>query len=265
MFIKFYNNFILKFPKIVLSIILILTVTFGFYATKLEIDASAETLLLDGDKDLELTRKLSKDYASSEFLVITFKPKYDLLDEKTLNTIKDLTANLYTLKKTESVTSILNVPLLQSPVQPISKLLEHIPTLYDENINKRLVKEELLSSVLYSKNIVSEDFKTTAILVNLKKDPSYESLQNTQESKKQYRDRLREENHQNIVQLREILQDYKDHGQLHLGGINMIADDMIEFVKFDLNTFGLVVFAILIFVLYILFRKIRWVVIPLLI
>jgi len=45
----------------------------------------------------------------------------------------------------------------------------------------------------------------------------------------------------------------------------MIADDMVEFVKYDLETFGTVVFLILIIVLLLLFREIKWVLIPILI
>ncbi len=257
-----YKQYILKFPKVILSALAILILIFSNYATKLEIDASAETLLLEGDKDLELTRKLSKRYTAPNFLVVTFTPKNDLLDQKTLNTIKQISDDLLRLGHVTSINSILNVPLLQSPVKPISSLLDHVPTLQDKNIDKELVKKEFLTSVLYSKNLVSEDFKTTAIVINLKSTKLYKQLLDPSETKKQYRDRIREENHQNIVKIREIIKNYQDSGKLHLGGINMIADDMVEFVKHDLQTFGIVVFLILIAVLFILFREIKWVLIP---
>jgi len=179
-----YKQYILKSPKIVLSIIAILFIIFANFATKLEIDASAETLLLEGDKDLVLTRELSKTYEAPDVLVITFTPKKDILHDDTLNTIEELSNRLKKLKKVDSITSILNVPLLQSPIRPIKELLDYIPTLKTKGINKELVKQEFLTSALYEKNLVSEDFKTTAILINLKPDILYENLKNPTQTKK---------------------------------------------------------------------------------
>ena len=260
-----YKQYILKSPKIVLSIIAILFIIFANFATKLEIDASAETVLLEGDKDLVLTRELSKTYEAPDVLVITFTPKKDILHDDTLNTIEELSNRLKKLKKVDSITSILNVPLLQSPIRPIKELLDYIPTLKTKGINKELVKQEFLTSALYEKNLVSEDFKTTAILINLKPDILYENLKNPTQTKKQYRDNLREENHLSIVTIRAIIEQFQNQGILHLGGVSMIADDMVEFVKYDLETFGTVVFLILIIVLLLLFREIKWVLIPILI
>jgi len=234
----------LKYPKIILSIVAVLFVLLAPHALKLEIDASADTLLLEGDKDLALTRQLSKRYEAPDVLVVTFKPKEDLLSQNTLNTIRELSNQLESLKAVKSVTSILNVPLLQSPVKPIKELLENIPNLSTPNIDKLLAKEEFLTSPLYSKSLVSEDFTTTAILINLHTGLS------------------KDENHHNIVNIRKIIQNFENNGKLHLGGVSMIADDMIEFVKNDLQTFGIVVFLILIAVLFILFRKIKWILIP---
>jgi uncharacterized protein len=240
-------KYILKFPKLVLVFISIITIIFVSFAIKLEIDASADTLLLEGDKDLALTRQLSQQYEAPDILVVTFTPNKYLLNDNVLKVIKKLSNNLESLEAVESITSILSIPLLQSPVKPIKELLKSIPTLQTPNIDKNLVKNEFLTSALYKKNLVSEDFKTTAILINLKTSLS------------------KEQNHQNIIKIRDIIKLYLSHGKLHLGGVSMIADDMVEFVKHDLKTFGIVVFTILIFVLYILFREVKWIFIPLLI
>jgi predicted RND superfamily exporter protein len=240
-------NNILKFPKLILLGIVLLTILFSGFATKLEIDASADTLLLDGDKDLALTRQLGKRYEAPDILVITYTPKWNLLDDKTLDTIENISKELSSLEATQNVTSILTVPLLQSPVRPIKELLNNIPTLKSPNIDKALVKKELLSSALYKQNLVSKDFKTTAILINLKSNLS------------------KEINHQNIINLRAIITKYTNSGTLYLGGVSMIADDMVEFVKQDLKTFGIVIFGLLIVILFILFREIKWILIPLLI
>jgi len=262
----------------------------ALFTLKLDIDASAETLLLDGDKDLKFTREISKKFEAPNFLLVTYTIKDELLNTKNIQNIKNLSAKIQKLSIVESITSIVNVPLLQSPPRPIKELLKKIPTLESKNIDKTLVKKEFLNSAIYKENLVSADFKTTAILINLKRDDKYFNLVENRDKyirlKKQqklstdeqnsfklvslelkkYRDSTREDNHQSIVKIREILKQFESENQdvkLHLGGVDMIADDMVEFVKYDLKTFGFVILILLILVLYLLLRQKRWVFIAL--
>ena len=286
----FYSKFIIPYPKRVLSFIAILILILGSFTLKLEIDASAETLLLEGDKDLEFSRQVSKEYHSPDFLIVTYSPKDDLLSDNSLKVIKQISDDLTKLELVISVTSILNVPLLQSPPKPVSELLKSIPTLTSSSTDKNLAKKEFITSPLYKDNLVSSDFKTTALLVNLKDDKKYFELlhkrdellkkkKNKTISKdeliefkkvkkefKAYRDEVRERTHQNILDVRQILEKYKAKGHnLNLGGVSMIADDMVSFVKGDLQTFSVVVVVLLVIVLFILLREIRWVFLPILI
>ncbi len=267
MFHTFYKDYLLKYPKVVLAFILSCFILFAFFATKLEIDASAQTLLLDGDKDLEFTREIGKKFTAPDILVVTYTIKDDLLSDKNLQNIKELENRLIPFKEIESITSIINVPLLQSPVQPITELIKDIKNLQNDGVDKTLVKQEFLNSPIYKKNLVSEDFKTTALLINLKRDTKYfELLKNgTQEELKKYRDNSRVQTHQFITDLRITLKTFEQQKdvQLHLGGAIMIGDDMVEFVKYDLKTFGLVIVLLLVVILFILLREIKWILIPL--
>ncbi len=285
-----YINYIFKYPKLLLSFIGIFVLIMVFFASKLEIDASAETLLLEGDKDLAFNREVSKRFESAGFLIVTYSVEDDLLNQKNIDNIKTLTKKLQTLEIVESIHSIVNVPLLESPPRPIQEFVDDIQTLQSPNIDKELVRKEFLTSPLYSKNLVSEDFKTTAFSLNLKRDDKYFTLLKdrdkytqlkkektlTKEEKKSYaqaqialknyRDIMREKNHNSIVKIRNILNTFeKKHStiKLHLGGVDMIADDMVEFVKYDLKTFGFVILFLLIIILYILLKKLRWVLIAL--
>jgi hypothetical protein len=259
------------------------------FALKLEIDASAETLLLDGDKDLEFTRKIGKRFEAPDFLVLTYTVEDDLLSEQNIHNIQMLTTKILKLKNVDSINSIVNVPLLQSPPRPIKELVKDVKTLTSEGVDKKLAKKEFLTSAIYKENLVSKDFKTTVLMINLKRDKKYFELINhrdsfhqlqkkgvlTNEQKiafekakialKTYRDIIRAENHQLILDIRAIKKEFEsDHNiQLHLGGASMVADDMVEYVKSDLSTFGYVIVALLIIVLYILFQEIRWVILPL--
>lgn len=287
---NFYSNYLLKYPKIFLSILLGLSIVLGSFVVRLEIDASAETFLLEGDKDLEFTREINKKFTALDTLVVTYSIKDDLLNTQNIQNIQNLSDKLSSVNSVESVTSILTVPLLASPPVPIKELVKDVKNLQSDGIDKTLAKEEFLSSAIYKNNLVSEDFKTTALLINLSRDEKYFELidhrdsflkiqkkatltpqqkidfEKAQRELKHYRDILREQNHQLIVDVRKIKAQFEkshDGVKLHLGGANMIADDMVEFVKSDLSSFGYVIVGLLIVVLFILFRKIQWVVVPL--
>lgn len=284
---KFYDTFILKYPILVLIALLALILSLAYNALKLEIDASAETLLLDDDKDLKFFREVNKRYDNSNFLIVTFSPNKDLLSKESLDTIKNISNDFLKVNSIESITSILNIPLLESPVRPISDLVSGVNTLETKDFDKNLVKNELLNSPLYSNALVSSDFKTTALILTLSEDKRYfellekrnfllkkeredkiskdESIEldNTIIKFKELRDELRDSQAKEIKELREIISNYKSEGKLFLGGINMIASDIVGYVKSDLIIYGSSLFLILIFVLWYIFRHIRWVVLPL--
>lgn len=284
---RIYDTFILKYPRTVLIILLIFISGLGYFATKLEIDASAETLLLDNDKDLKFFREVNKRYDKSDFLVVTFSPKSDLLSKESLDTIKNISDDFLKLENVENVTSILNVPLLQSPIRPISDLVSGVDSLETKEFDKKLVKNEFLTSPLYSNSLVSSDFKTTAIILNLKYNTKYFELlekRNSLLTKKRektitkeenieldnailefkaYRNILRDDENLEIKNIREIIKKYKSNAKIFLGGVNMIASDIVGYVKNDLLIYGSTLVLILIFILWYIFRHIRWIVIPL--
>ena len=70
-------------------------------------------------------------------------------------------------------------------------------------------------------------------------------------------------NHQNINEIRDVINKYGDNAKIHLGGIPMIADDMIGFIKSDIIVFGIGVFFFIVLTLWMIFRNIKWVIIPL--
>ena len=210
MLLEFYDKLILAYPKTIILILLICISALGYQARYLEIDASAETLLLEDDKDLAFTRKVNERYGSSDFLVLTYSPKIDLLADATLDVLRKLSADLLELERVESVDSILTVPLLESPPKPVKELLKNVPTLESQGIDKALAREEFLNSPIYRDNLVSPDFKTTALLVNLHDDPIYRDLL-------QHRNSLRKKERDGTLsvieqsELEKVQIDFKNH------------------------------------------------------
>lgn len=279
-------KFIIAKNKLVISLVLVLSVVFGYLSTKLSIDASAETLLLEHDPDLKAYRQIAKRYDSPGLLVVAFTPKDDLFSPKNLELIKNLSDELAKNDMVSSVISILNVPLLNSVKGGVTGILEHTPTLSDKDINISKAKLEFAKSPIYSGNLISKDLKTTAIALNLKQDEKFNELLNernllsqkesngtiTQAEKlkfqalvaefKAYRDELRKSDHSNLEKIKAAIAKFNANDELFLGGANMIADDMIGFIKSDLLVYGLSVLALLSFSLWLFFRQLRWIVLP---
>ena len=283
-------------PKLSLALALILCAFLCAFVPKLAIDASTQTLLLENDKDLELWRDITKRYKIPNTLVIAYTPNSDLLSESSISTLAALSKDLAQIKGVKSVFSMLDAPLLLSSGLKFSDLLGTIPTLKDSNASKEAIKAEFLSSPFYKNSLVSSDFKTTALLLTLEPNPRYNefiasitalenTLKNAQNNAtaktllkeqraafKAYRDELRIAEHEQIAQIRQVIAKYNQNSQngipyqdefpssqLFLGGINMIADDMIAFVRSDLATYGLATLLLCSLCLFVYYLQLRYV------
>ena len=281
-------------PKLSLALALILCAFLCAFVPKLAIDASTQTLLLENDKDLELWRDITKRYEIPNTLVIAYTPNSDLLSESSISTLAALSKDLAQIKGVKSVFSMLDAPLLLSSGLKFSDLLGTIPTLKDSNASKEAIKAEFLSSPFYKNSLVSSDFKTTALLLTLEPNFRYNefiasitALENTLKTAennataktllkeqraafKAYRDELRIAEHEQITQIRQVIAKYNQNSQsriphqasssqLFLGGINMIADDMIAFVRSDLATYGLATLLLCSLCLFVYYLQLRYV------
>ena len=283
MYKKIYDKLIFKYPFLFLLIASLFVGYLSYSAKNMQIDASAETLLLEDDEDLKFFRESFKKYENSNFLIVTYSPKKNLLDDETLKNIKSISDEFLELENIAKVDSIITVPLLQSPIRPISDLVAGVDSLSSKEFDKNLVEQEFLNSPLYKNALVSADFKTTAIILHLKDDKKYfEFIQkrddllakeksgtlskdeNLELSKirvefKEYREENRVNDSKNIEKIREIIKNHEHEAKIFLGGVNMIANDAVGFVKDDLIVYGFSLIFIFIFVLYYIFRSFRWV------
>ncbi|MCP4369651.1 MAG: RND family transporter [Deltaproteobacteria bacterium] len=282
----FFDRVILEYPKLVIICFLVVTSFLGYKAKDFKLDASAETLMLENDKDLRHSRLINSRYGQNDFLFMTYSPEDDLFSNRSLAKLTRLRDELRQLKFIASVATILDVPLLESPPVPIKELSANIQTLESPAVDKELAIIELGGSPIYRNLLVSPDLKTAALQINFPIDKTFEaliirrdqlrdkqaegSLTETEitELKKvtnrlqKHRDMMREKRHRDIATIRGIMDNYRQDAELFLGGVSMIADDMISFIKNDLKVFGLGVFFFLVVTLSIIFKKPRWIFLP---
>ena len=288
MFSKIYKKLVTDYSKITLLLIL-LTVSFFLYFSKnFNLDASSDALLLEGDKDLEYLREVNERYGSRDFLVLTYSPVSSFENEETILNLQLLKSKIEKLSWVESVITVIDVPLLKSTDEPLMERLKNYKTLTHPEIDKKRGFEEILNSPIYQDYVISKDGKTSGIVVYIKQDKrlkeyikikndyynqSLKSSFNKIEKVKyksfikeyeNYKNLYNQRNHQNINEIREVIGKYNENATIYLGGIPMIADDMMTYIKNDIVVFGIGVFLFIIITLWLVFRNIKWVIMPLL-
>ncbi len=258
-----YQNTVLKNPKSILIILLIALISFGYYSKDFRLDASSETLLIEGDPDLEYLKEVTNRYGSKEFLVLTHTPNDNMVSDSGINNLLSLKYKLQSLDWVHSVITLLDIPLLDNSDAPLQERLLNFKTLKDEGVDKERGFREILASPVFRNFVISEDGKTSGIIVNIKENKKLEDIESKSDKEIQiFKDQIRKNNHNNISEIREVIKSYDDIGKIYLGGIPMIADDMMTFIKSDIIVFGLGVLAFIIATLWFVFRNLIWVVVP---
>ena len=289
-FAKVYDAIILSRPWLIIFLLTVTTALAGFYAQNYKVDASADALVLEGDKDLAFFREVGKRYAAEEFFIVAYQPKEALFSEQSLNNISELVSDLEKLKGVSTVMSILDVPLLYSPKVSISSLMLGIKTLRDSSVDRDLAANEFRDSPIYKQLLTSTDAKTTALQIGLLRDQTYnnllderdrlrvlnaagalpeteiEALVTAEQAFKSYTVQSSERQQQLVKDVRAVLDQHRGAAtEIFLGGVPMIASDMVSFVKSDMKVFGVGILIFVIVVLTVIFRTLRWVFLPLLV
>ncbi len=263
MFVQFYQNKVIKNPKIVLIILVLALLSFGYFSKDFRLDASSETLLIDGDPDLKYLQEITKRYGSKEFLILTYTPNEGMISDSSVNNLLSLKYKIQSLDWVHNVVTLLDVPLLNSSDEPLQERLKNFKTLKDEDIDRNRGFNEIKSSPVFRNFVISEDGKTSGIIVYLKKNDELDNLsQKSRQEIETYKDEIKKQNHSNILEIRDVIKSYEDIGKIHLGGIPMIADDMMTFIKSDIVVFGIGVFLFIIGTLWFVFRKLIWILVP---
>ncbi|MBD2858858.1 MMPL family transporter [Spongiibacter sp. KMU-158] len=281
-----YQKILLRHAALAMVILVAVLGWLGSYIPSLKLDASSEALVLEGDTSLAYYRQIVKRYGSEDFLVVTYRPNGFLLADRQLQTIDAMRAKFAALPGVSGVTTILDVPLLDSPRVGLSQVTGgDIPTLRDPKIDRELALKEFTSSPIYRQLLTSIDGKTTVLQVNLQRDEKYFELMNIRNDLRDaarmgdieselklhaaekafadYTAEAHERSEELVASARGIIEEYRGDAQLFLGGVPMITVDMIDFVKGDLKLFGTGILLFIVAMLAVIFRSLRWVLIPL--
>lgn len=286
-FMRFFDGTVIRHPRAVMAVVAIVFTVLAYHARDFRIDASSETLMLEHDADLAYARQVTERYGEPSYLLVAYAPQEDLLADAVLERIASLRDALEGVPSVSSVLTILDLPLLESPPVPVKDLASGLRTLTDPGTDRDLARRELQQSPLFHNLMVGPDLKTTALVITFEHDQRWDELRSRRDALRDkarsqgltaaeaaayedvsaaflaHRDQQRRKWHATIADIRAILDRYRADADVFLGGVEMIADDMLTFIRNDLKVFGTGVFVFLVLILWLLFRNWRWVVIPL--
>ena len=282
---RLYSGLVFDRPWLTLSVLILIAASFGYYAQFFRLDASADSLLLEGDAELEYSRQVNVRYGLRESVIVAYTPlEGELFSRPVLSRLQALRADLLTLPRVESVDSILNVPIFEDT--PLTGISEDYLTL-EQDIDLAAAKAELMSSPVFSNAVVSPDGETAGMLVSFELDLKAQALlarrselreagalgvldaddlaelRAVEQEYSAYTVMTGARQSATIAEIRDLLDNYRGEAQIYLGGAPMIADDLVTFVRGDLSSFSFGVLAFIILALGLIFRKLRWVALPL--
>jgi len=262
MLANFYQKNVIQKSRLIFSLLIICLLVFGYFSKNFKLDASSETLLIEGDPDLKYLNEITQRYGAREFLVLTYTPEENMISSNSINNLQNLKNKIQSLNWVHSVVTLLDIPLLNSTDKPLAERLKDFSTLKTDGIDKERGFKEILNSPVFRNFVISEDGNTSGIIVYLKSKDTNKKFKNKKEFE-DFKDNNKKKNHENILEIRKIIKDFSNSSKIHLGGIPMIADDMMTFIKNDILVFGLGVLFFIIATLWFVFRKIIWIIIPL--
>ena len=282
---ELYSDIVFGKPALVISVLLLLVAFFAWHAQDFRLDASADSLLLENDPDLEFSREVNNRYGLGDSVIVAYTPDGDLFDRETLKRIEALREDLLEIDRVFGVDSILNVPVFGNT--PLTAISEDYLTIMDEEQDLELARQEIMESPVFSNALLSPDGTTAGLLVGFEIDEVSRGLlqrrtelRNIQSSREitpeqaqelieveaeyaEYSVVVADRQHEMISNIRAVLDNHRDGAQIYLGGAPMIADDLVTFVQGDLRTFSSVVVLLIVVALGLIFRKVRWVAMPL--
>ena len=290
-FISQYSIFVVKNPLKVLFSVLIVVLIALQGITNFKLDASSDALVLEGDESLKKYRENEKEFGDSSFLIVTFKPQYELFSDQSLNQLSQIEKELSELDGVDSVLSLLDAPIFFQPKVGLTEVADNLKDLTSDGIDFIQAKKEIINNPIYRDLIISKDGSTTAMQIVLQGNNEYDALISdrykildilkskepiTFEDKTKLQSelatinkRISELNDNEsafnttlVSQIRSILDLHRNNATLYLGGPAMITSDMMDYIRSDLVIFGVSVASIFAIMLYLFFGNIKFVVLP---
>lgn len=282
-----YDRALLRRPRAALGALALVSAICCLGLKNFRADASGDSLVLEHDEDVKYARAISARYENNDFVFIAYEPPEGLFAKAALERLKAVRDGLKKIKGISGVVTMLDVPLLRNPPGPLQDLSKNIKTLESPKADIKYAVEEFKTSPIYQNMLVSADLKSTAIQVNflvdaadremtarraLLREKEYRKtiapveqaeLKGLEDSYRAFKDKVAAQRHGQLAEIRALIKPYGSQARFYLGGIPMIIDDMMAYIRSDVVIFGIAIMVFIAVTLYVIYGHIRWVLLPL--
>ncbi|AKH69379.1 putative RND superfamily exporter [Spongiibacter sp. IMCC21906] len=276
--------FLIKRPFIIIAVFLVAVIALGLQSKNFEINASADTLISEGNRDFIRSQKINQEFAPEEFLILAYKPDSgDIFSPKSQQDVAAISQRLQSFKRVEAVRSILSVPLLQAGADTLSADTDPSKlTQAKLKLSPAELKKIFKNHPIYEGLLVNPEQTVSGIQVLFKEHPELARLEREQlalqekqldaplseaqsqqlvslkEKSEGIKKTLREQRSREIDLIRKITNDYADHTTIYLGGVHVLAYQLINIIQSDLLIFGSAIAATIALLMLLIFRSFRW-------
>ncbi len=252
--------------QIILLFFLIASLIFtSFYIKDFRIDASSDSLVSQNDEDFKYFSYYQDLFPTKNSLVIAIKSN-SKIDRVLIEEIEKISKKLSDLPEVYSVFTINKAPIL---LLNNTSLIDLANNNYETILNSSLPFEDILNefakSPIYSDQIINESKNITSIVIFLNENSKAIDLKNnknlylTQGKYYKIKTEIDKERNELIKKIRNIISNSNKDFTYYLGGVEMISSDVISYVKNDIFTFSLIVLLVIVLILFIIFRRVKWV------
>ncbi len=238
---RFYN-FLIKFRWVLLTVTFALTLFFCYQIKNLRINPDLVTYLPKSDPAVKLADYIGEEFGGN-FLAISAIETENVFSKENLEKISELTNKLKSMNGVEfviSLTDIIDIKKSEEGIE-IGKLIDEYNIPSTEEELKRL-RDYTLSKKRYRDRIVSNDGKTTLIIVAISKEVDRRKV---------------------TKEVKEIISRSGVKGNVYFGGLPFQLVEIGDFIIKDLKLLTPLVGLIIVITLYLNFLTLRGVLLPL--
>ena len=255
-----------RYLKVYLIIFTLFCLVFSsIYIRDFRIDASSDTLVAQNDNDFNYFNFYKEIFPSKNTLIVAIESDKEI-DKNLLDEIDTISNKLTEIEEIDSVFNINKAPILfLSGSSLIDLSNNNYETINNTQFKIEKVLNEFAGSPIYSNQIINKEKNITSLIIYLNKNEKLEELKKNKqiliEDKLYYlkKSEVDKERKELIDKIRNILKKANKNYTFYLGGIEMISNDVISYVKNDITIFSFVVMLIVLIILFIIFQKIKWV------
>ncbi|GAB4296714.1 MAG: hypothetical protein Kow0090_11860 [Myxococcota bacterium] len=232
-------EFIVEYPKTIIALTLIFVALFVTRLPKLEIDAGVKSMLPSDLPAIKKLDKIEEIFGGSEILLVIIEAG-DVLRKETLERQKKISKALQRLKEVEKVMSPFTAKDIRSEggMMIVDPAIKNIPKndKEREELRKRIKDNDLVYD-----NIISKDFKASAVIATMKADFADDKL---------------------IADIEKVIAENPGDERIYIAGLPYIRENVSKDIRGDMQKFLPGGIVIMLLFLFIAFRQLRGVILP---